>query len=108
MEYRLPKDKHDSTICREIGAAAGQTDGGWSIGHKNEGDEVVLTLPDRLITSKAIDAILAAHVALPSADGTAADPALVAIRNVLDKPDSAVTDAELKATVLAALRRLIR
>ncbi len=104
MEYRLPKDKHDSTICREIGAAAGQTDGGWSIGHKVDGDEVVLTLPDGATTPQRIDALLAAHVPV---DPTIPDPALVAIRNVLDKPDRAVTDAEFKATVLAALRRLL-
>ncbi len=106
MEYRLPKEKHDSTICQEIGVAAGQTDGGWSIGHRNEGDDVVLTLPDGVIAPQRIDAGLAAHVALPSTDGMP-DPVLVAIRNVLDKPDAGVTDAELKATVLAALRRLI-
>ena len=61
MEYRLPTAKHDGTICSEIGQAAGQIAGGWSIGHREEGDATVLTLPDGVITKAQIDLVVAQH-----------------------------------------------
>ena len=61
MKYRLPAEKHDHLICQEIGQAAGQVAGGWSIGHENDGGFVVLTLPDGLLTKAQVDAIAASH-----------------------------------------------
>ena len=58
-EFTLTKEQHDSTICAEIGQAAGQTD--WSIGHRSEGDSVILTLPDGALTQAQFAAVLAAH-----------------------------------------------
>lgn len=63
MEFRLLLEQHDAGICAEIGAAAGQTDGGWSIGHltDDEAGEVVLTLPDGTLTQQQIEVVVAAH-----------------------------------------------
>lgn len=60
MDFTLAKEQHDDTICAEIGAAAGQTD--WPIQHRNEGDNVILTLPDGKLTKAQFDAVVAAHV----------------------------------------------
>ena len=59
MEFRLTRQQHDATICQEIGAAAGQTD--WSIEHRNEGDSVILTLPDGALTQAQFADVLDAH-----------------------------------------------
>ena len=63
MEFRLPLDQHDATICAEIGAAAGQTDGGWSIGHRTDeqAGDMVLTLPDGALIPAQFDQVVAAH-----------------------------------------------
>ena len=63
MDFRLPSEQHDRTICKEIGAAAGQVDGGWSIAHRtdDEAGELVLTLPDGALTQDQFDAVVAAH-----------------------------------------------
>jgi hypothetical protein len=60
MDFILTREQHDRTICAEIGEAAGQTD--WSIGHRNQGDAVILTLPDGALTKAQFDAVVAAHV----------------------------------------------
>ena len=46
---------------QEIGVAAGQTD--WSIEHRNDGGDVVLTLPDGVLTKAQFNDVLSAHVA---------------------------------------------
>ena len=60
MEFRLAVDQHDATICQEIGRAAGQTD--WSIEHRNDGGDMVLTLPDGVLTEEQFEAVVKAHV----------------------------------------------
>lgn len=65
-EFKMHVAQHDETICQEIGAAAGQTD--WPIEHRQEGGEVVLTLPDGVLTQAQFDGVLSAHVA-PSPPG---------------------------------------
>ena len=92
MEFRLTRQQHDATICQEIGAAAGQTD--WSIEHRNEGGDVVLTLPDGVLTEEQFGDVLGAHVA-PSPPG--ADTRDSDFRATLG---AATTVAQLKAALL--------
>jgi hypothetical protein len=63
MDFRLSEGQHDETLCAEIGAAAGQTDGGWSIEHGSDDEtgEMVLTLPDGALTQQEVEAVVAAH-----------------------------------------------
>ena len=65
-EFRLPRQLHDddSSICTTIGAAAGQSD--WSIEHRYEGDDMVLTLPDGVLTQEQFDSAVAGHVRPPA------------------------------------------
>lgn len=68
MEYRIPEAKHDrQAICTEIGQAAGQQLGGWSILHDHEREEgfVWITLPDGVITQAQLDAIAAQYPKSP-------------------------------------------
>lgn len=61
MEYRIPLSHHDSTICQEIGEALGQTPGDWSIGHRQEGDEMVLLFPSNIVTNAQVKAVVDVH-----------------------------------------------
>lgn len=58
-DFILTKKQHDATICKEIGEAAGQD--AWSIGHRSEGDNVILMMPDGVMTMAQFDAVMAAH-----------------------------------------------
>jgi hypothetical protein len=59
-DFTLTREQHDATICADIGEAAGQTD--WPIKHRNDGDNVILTLPDGVLTRAQFDAVVFAHV----------------------------------------------
>ena len=65
-EFRIPVEQHDETICQEIGAAASQTD--WSIEHRQEGGEIVLTLPDGVLPQAPLNGVLSAGSRATSGD----------------------------------------
>lgn len=54
MRYRMTKAEHQekADICAWFGQNMNQQAGGWSIGHQNDGDYVVLTFPDSIVLAR--------------------------------------------------------
>jgi hypothetical protein len=70
VDFVLTAEEHDRTICAELGVAAGQVPGGWSIEHRTEPrtDRVLLTFPPDVLTRAEFEAVLSAHE--PAAEPT--------------------------------------